>query len=102
MIARTPAARRQVTACSRLEPQPQFSPATMMSPGCTAPAKVGIQVFQRVPRHLRRVADRVGVLAGEDHVGVDVVAVDPGATGERRLVAGCWKLVARELALEQR
>ena len=39
--ARTPAARRQVTACSLLDPHPKLRPATMPSPGCTLAANDG-------------------------------------------------------------
>ena len=41
-----------------------------------------VQVLQRVRGDLGRVADGVGVFAGEDDVGVDVVAVFPGAAGD--------------------
>src|SRR5712692_5587611 len=41
MIAPTPAAFKQVTACSRDDPQPQFLPPTTMSFGRTSLAKRG-------------------------------------------------------------
>ena len=37
MTASTPAALMAIGACSRDEPQPKFSSATMMSPGATLP-----------------------------------------------------------------
>src|SRR5437899_324973 len=40
MMHLTPTTLRAPTACSRDEPQPQFLPATMMSPGRTALANV--------------------------------------------------------------
>ena len=68
-----------VTPCSRLLPQPQFQPATMASPGWTFAREGRIEVFERVRGDLALRAQGVGVLAGEDQVGVDVIPVDPNA-----------------------
>ena len=94
MIVCTPAARRQVAACSRPELVPPVAPSDdyVTLPYVTGEAR--IQVLERVPRHISRIADRVGVFAGKNHVGVDVVAVNPGAAGDWKLVTGYWKLEA--------
>ena len=70
----TPAALIATGACSRELPQPKFSRATMMSPGCTRSTNVGVDVFHAVRRQLGRVA-RVEIARRDDDVGVDVAAV---------------------------
>ena len=70
----TPAARMATGACSRELPQPKFSPATMMSPGCTRGHEVAVDVFHAVRAQLGRVA-RVQVAGRDDDVGVDVASV---------------------------
>ena len=63
-----------IGATSRLEPQPKLRSATMMSPALHARRELGVETLERVFSQLDRVDD-VAVLAGNDDVGVDVLAV---------------------------
>ena len=92
MITFTPSPFRHVTACSRLDPRPSSARHDDVA-GLHVGREGRVEILQRVLRHLLLVFDGVGVLAGEDHVGVHVVAVFPDAAGEDA-IAGSWKLVA--------
>ncbi len=72
-----------IGATSRLDPQPKFVPATMMSPGFMRERVLGIESFERVLAELGLIDD-VAVLSRNDHVGVDVLSVFVRVTAQRR------------------
>ena len=82
MTAEQPAACMTSGACSRLEPMPKFSPATMKSPLLDLLVEAGTQVLHQVRRQVLHVQALELPLARDDVVGVDVLAENVRVAGQ--------------------
>ena len=74
MTAEVPEPLIAIGATSRLDPQPKFVSATMMSPAFIRVSIFGVDTFERMFSELGLI-DEVAIFTGNDDVGIDILSV---------------------------